>query len=249
MPGTHAVEQAPAVPVARRAATATMSAAGLAADRPAGHDDREFPTFWRQAKWINGRSNLSSARGPRCGGPRGAWRTCGRFRGRCPGCSAVGIFRAGSASSAGSTRCWGEGPERPLLRPMPAGGSLLQTMIDHGQLTMRKAGRGIAALCAGLVEDEAICRRIFARLEAELGRTQAAILAVTGPKQLLGASRCCGCPSSCAIRPSIRRIPSRSRCGGGWGPQKKLPGEEAETARAVVEPTSNGISGGLKNTG
>ena len=51
---------------------------------------------------------------------------------------------------------------------------------------MRKADMGIAALYADLVDDPRIRRRIFGLLKAEFARTEAAILALTGQKQILG---------------------------------------------------------------
>jgi phosphoenolpyruvate carboxylase len=125
-----------------------------------------------------------------------------------------------------------------------------QTMIDNAQLTMRKADMTIAALYAGLVEDAKIRRRIFGLLETEFARTEAAILAVTGQKQLLAREP--------VLRKSVQlRNPyidplnfiqvemiRRARAG-----EKNLTAAEADATRAVIELTINGISGGLKNTG
>jgi len=138
---------------------------------------------------------------------------------------------------------------RKLLREMHEGWPFFQTLIDNAQLTMRKADMGIAALYASLVDDEKIRRRIFALLEAEFARTEAAILAVTGQKQLLSREP--------VLRQSVElRNPyidplnyiqvemlRRLRAGG------KIPADEAEAVRGVIELTINGISGGLKNTG
>ena len=106
-----------------------------------------------------------------------------------------------------------------------------------------------AALYASLVEDEAIRRRIFEMLEAEFVRTEEAILAVTGQKQLLAGEP--------VLRQSVElrnpyidplnyiQVDMLRRLRSG----RKISAEEAEAARAVVELTINGISGGLKNTG
>ena len=64
-----------------------------------------------------------------------------------------------------------------------------QTLIDNAQLTMRKADMGIASLYADLVNDGRVRRRIFGLLQKEFARTEAAILAVSGQKQLGSGAR------------------------------------------------------------
>jgi phosphoenolpyruvate carboxylase len=138
---------------------------------------------------------------------------------------------------------------KKLLRAMHAEWPFFQTMIDNAQLTMRKADMGIAALYAGLVEDEEIRRRVFVLLRAEFDRTEAAILVVTGQKQLLAGEPVLR--QSVALRnPYIDplnfiQVEMLRRLRSG----KKISAEEVEATRAVVELTINGISGGLKNTG
>src|SRR5882724_10439442 len=139
---------------------------------------------------------------------------------------------------------------RRLLRAMHAGWPFFQTLVDNAQLTMRKADMTIAALYAGLVEDTSIRRRIFGLLEAEFARTEAAIMAVTGQKQLLAREPVL--LKSVQLRnpyidplnyiqvEMIRRL----RAG-----EKNLAVAEADAMHAVIELTINGISGGLKNTG
>ena len=111
-----------------------------------------------------------------------------------------------------------------------------QTLIDNAQLTMRKADMTIAARYAGLVEDTKIRRRIFGLLESEFARTEAAILAVTGQKQLLAREPVL--LKSVQLRnpyidplnyiqvEMIRRV----RAGG-----KNLTAEESEATHAVIE--------------
>jgi phosphoenolpyruvate carboxylase len=117
---------------------------------------------------------------------------------------------------------------------------------------MHKADMGIAALYAELVEDPKIRKRILALLVAEFERTERAILAVTGERQLL-ASEPVLLKSVQLRNPYIdplnyiqvdmmRRLRSQAA-------DKKLAPDVAEAARAVIELTINGISGGLKNTG
>jgi phosphoenolpyruvate carboxylase len=113
---------------------------------------------------------------------------------------------------------------------------------------MRKADMGIAELYAGLVEDKAIRARIFGILMAEFERTEKAILAITGQKQLLAREPVL--LKSVQLRnPYIDplnylQVEMMRRLRGG-----KLSKSEDEATRSVVELTINGISGGLKNTG
>jgi phosphoenolpyruvate carboxylase len=123
-----------------------------------------------------------------------------------------------------------------------------KTLIDNAQLTMLKADMGIARVYASMVTDARVRHKILAVLEAEFARTEAAILVITGQRQLLG--------SDAVLRKSIElRNPyidplnylqvemlRRLRAGG-------LEKAEEDATRAVVELTINGISGGLKNTG
>ena len=92
-------------------------------------------------------------------------------------------------------------------------------------------------------------RRIFGLLQAEFDRTERAILAVTGQKQILGREPVL--LRSVQLRnpyidplnylqvEMMRRLRSSDKLGAA----------EADAVRAVVELTINGISGGLKNTG
>ena len=250
MLGTHAAQRPAEVPAEWGEAMAAMSAAGFAAYKALVHDDPEFLVFWRQATPIDEISNLKFGSRPTY---RRAAQTVEDLRaipwvfswmqGRFvfPGWFGLGsalhaILRRGTAG-------------RRLLREMHAGWPFFQTLIDNAQLTMRKADLKIAALYAGLVEDEKIRRRIFGLIEAEFSRTEAAILAVTGQKQLLGRE-------PVLLRSVQLRNPyidplnylqvemiRRARRGG------RKNAAELEEIHRVIELTINGISGGLKNTG
>ena len=253
MLGTHAAERAAEIPGAWRDAMATMSAAGFAAYKAAVHDDPEFLIFWKQATPIDEISNLKFGSRP----------TFRRATTSVDDLRAIpwvfswmqsrfnfpGWFGLGSGLNAVLKR----GPKgKALLRAMHAEWPFFQTLIDNAQLTMHKADMGIAALYAELVEDPKIRKRVLALLTAEFARTEAAILAVTGERQLLA-----GEPvllKSVQLRnpyidplnyiqvEMMRRLRAQA-------PGEKLGAEAAEAARAVVELTINGISGGLKNTG
>ncbi len=228
-----------------------MSAAGHAAYRALVHDDPDFLVFWKQATPIDEISNLKL-------GSRPAFRRATQsvddlraipwvFSWMQSRFGFPGWFGLGSALDA----VLKGGPKhRRLLRAMHADWPFFQTMIDNAQLTMRKADMTIAALYAGLVDDARIRRRIFGLLEAEFARTEAAILAVTGQKQLLAREPVL--LKSVQLRnpyidplnfiqvEMIRRVRAE---------EKNLTAAEIEATHAVIELTINGISGGLKNTG
>ncbi len=250
MLGTAMAEQPPAVPAEWREAMEVMSAAGFGAYKALVHDDPGFLAFWREATPIDEISQLKLGSRP-------------AYRGVAQGVSDLraipwvfswmqsrfnfpGWFGLGSALEAVLKR----GPAgRRLLRTMHEQWPFFQTLIDNAQLTMRKADMGIASLYAGLVADARLRRRIFGLLKAEFERTERAILAVTGQRQMLAREP--------VLRKSIElrnpyidplnylQVEMMQRLRA----QPDRPAEEAAAIQAVIELTINGISGGLKNTG
>ena len=250
MLGTHAAEAAATVPAEWREAMAAMSAAGFAAYKGLVHDDPEFLVFWRQATPIDEISNLKLGSRPTY---RRATQSVADLR-AIPWVFSwmqsrfnfPGWFGLGTALGAVLAR----GPKgRRLLREMHAGWPFFQTLIDNAQLTMRKADMGIASLYAGLVEDPKIRRRIGGLLAAEFDRTEAAILAVTGQRQLLAREpvllRSVQLRNPYIDPLNYIQVDMLRRLRAAKPPAAA----EAEAMRAVVELTINGISGGLKNTG
>ncbi|MBC8039846.1 MAG: phosphoenolpyruvate carboxylase [Opitutaceae bacterium] len=247
--GSHAAQKPFVPPAEWTDAMETMSAAGFAAYEKLVHKDPEFLLFWKQATPIDEISNLKFGSRP----------TFRRNTTSVEDLRAIpwvfswmqsrfnfpGWYGLGSALDAVLKR----GPKgKKLLRTLHAEWPFFTTMIDNAQLTMRKADMGIAELYAGLVEDKAIRARIFGILMDEFDRTEKAILAITGQKQLLA-----GEPvllKSVQLRnPYIDplnylQVEMMRRLRGG-----KLSKAEDEATRGVVELTINGISGGLKNTG
>ena len=251
MLGTHAAQQPANVPDEWIEAMETMSAAGFAAYEALVHDDPEFLVFWKQATPIDEISNLKFGSRPTY---RRAAQTVEDLR-AIPWVFSwmqsrfvfPGWFGLGSALDAMLKR----GPKgRKLLRAMHAGWPFFQTLIDNAQLTMRKADMTIAALYADLVEDAKIRRRIFGLLEAEFARTEAAILATTGQRQLLAREpvllRSVQLRNPYIDPLNYLQVEMIRRLRSG---EKKMSTEEAEETRRVIELTINGISGGLKNTG
>jgi phosphoenolpyruvate carboxylase len=132
---------------------------------------------------------------------------------------------------------------------MHAGWPFFQTMVDNAQLTMRKADMKIAALYSTLVADAEIRRRVFGLIEAEFARTEAAILAVTAQKQLLGNEpvllRSVQLRNPYIDPLNYLQVEMLRRLRA-----EKSPGAVEKAAlQSVIELTINGISGGLKNTG
>jgi phosphoenolpyruvate carboxylase len=253
MLGAHAAETKAEVPAAWREAMAAMSSAGFAAYKAIVHDDPEFLVFWKQATPIDEISNLKFGSRP----------TFRRATTSVEDLRAIpwvfswmqsrfnfpGWFGLGSALEAILQR----GPAgKKLLRTMHQEWPFFQTMINNAQLTMHKADMGIASLYAELVEDPKIRKRILGLLTVEFERTARTILAVTGERQMLAREPVL--LKSVQLRnpyidplnyiqvDMLRRL--RIQAAG-----KKLSSADAEAARAVVELTINGISGGLKNTG
>ncbi len=237
-----------------RQAMDAMSAAGFAAYQDLVHDDPDFLVFWREATPIDEISQLKLGSRP-------------AYRGAAQGVADLraipwvfswmqsrfnfpGWFGLGTALNAVLRR--GPGGRR-LLRTMYQDWPFFRTLIDNAQLTMRKADMEIAALYAGLVSDARLRRRIFGLLKAEFGRTEHAILAVTGQQQILAREP--------VLRKSIElrnpyidplnylQVEMMRRLRGPGGGPPELPPEEIAALQAVVELTINGISGGLKNTG
>jgi phosphoenolpyruvate carboxylase len=232
---------------------AAMSSAGFAAYKAIVHDDPEFLIFWKQATPIDEISNLKFGSRP----------TFRRATTSVEDLRAIpwvfswmqsrfnfpGWFGLGSALEAILQR----GPVgKRLLRTMHQEWPFFQTMINNAQLTMHKADMGIASLYAELVDDPKIRKRILGLLTVEFERTARTILAVTGERQMLAREPVL--LKSVQLRnpyidplnyiqvDMLRRL--RIQTAG-----KKLSAGDAEAARAVVELTINGISGGLKNTG
>ncbi len=250
MLGIHAAETPVAVPAEWTEAMETMSAAGFAAYKALVHDDPEFLAFWKQATPIDEISNLKL-------GSRPTYRRATQsvddlraipwvFSWMQSRFNFPGWFGLGSALEAVLRR---GAKGRRMLREMHAQWPFFQTLIDNAQLTMRKADMGIAALYADLVDDVKIRQRILALLEAEFARTEKAILAVTGQKQLLAKEpvllRSVQLRNPYIDPLNYLQVEMLRRLRGG----KKLSTDEEAATRAVVELTINGISGGLKNTG
>jgi phosphoenolpyruvate carboxylase len=247
--GAHAAQREHVLRQDWRDAMDTMSRASFDAYKALVHDDPQFLEFWKQATPIDHISNLKLGSRPTY---RRATQSVADLRAipwvfswmqsrfNFPGWYGLGAgLEAVLRQGAGGRR---------KLREMYAEWPFFQTLIENAQLTMRKADMGIARLYSSLVENAAVRERILQILTEEFERTERAILAVTGEKQLLATE-------PVLLRSVQLRNPyidplnylqvdmlRRIRRGG-------LPKDQEEAVRSVIELTINGISGGLKNTG
>ncbi len=247
--GARAAQQPPEIPAAWSAAMERMSAASVTAYQAAVNDDPQFLEFWREATPIDQIGNLRF-------GSRPTYRKASQkvsdlraipwvFSWMQSRVNFPGWYGLGTALDC----ILAEGAKgKRLLRQMHASWPFFATLIDNAELTMRKADMGIARLYSSLVKDERVRKRVFDLLLEEFARTERAILAITGQKQLLASAPVL--QKSVELRNPyidplnylqvdlLRRLRS--------GQLKKA---EEQSARVAIELTINGISGGLKNTG
>jgi phosphoenolpyruvate carboxylase len=72
-----------------------------------------------------------------------------------------------------------------LLRTMYNQWPFFHTLIQNVQMDIAKADMGIAAQYAGLVQNEELRNRIFARMTAEHERARQTVCQITGQRELL----------------------------------------------------------------
>ena len=75
-----------------------------------------------------------------------------------------------------------------LLRRMASEWPFFETLISNLDMVIAKSDMAIAARYAGLVEDKKLGKKIFARIEAEWERTNAALTLITGEKNRLASN-------------------------------------------------------------
>ena len=132
-----------------------------------------------------------------------------------------------------------------LLQTMYKLWPFFQTTIDNAQQSMVKTDLSIARQYLTLVDDVTLRERFAALIESEYARTRAAILRITGQRELLDNERTL--QQSIQLRnpyvdplnyiqvEMIRRL----RTGTG----------DPEALKRVIDLTINGLSSGLRNTG
>ncbi|MCX7570108.1 phosphoenolpyruvate carboxylase [Tumebacillus sp. DT12] len=117
-----------------------------------------------------------------------------------------------------------------------------RALVDNLQMALAKADMLIAGEYAGLLEDQELARRVFARIEDEYARTRQIVLMITGEEDILAGSP--------VIQESIRL---RNPYVDPLSYFQVLLLEETRKGEAGdlqdVLLTINGIASGLRNTG
>jgi phosphoenolpyruvate carboxylase len=247
--GAHAAKNHEPAPGDWLQAMEKMSAAGVAAYKALVHDDPDFLAFWKQSTPIDEISNLKLGSRPTFRRNTTSVEDLRAIPWVFSWMQSRFVFPGWFGLGAALESVLSEGSAgKKILREMYAGWAFFKTMIDNAQLTLRKADLPIARLYAELVEEPRIRKKILTALTSEFERTEAAILTITGHKQLL-ADEPVLLKSVQLRNPYIDplnyiQVEMLRRLRSG-----KLGKEEEDATRAVVELTINGISGGLKNTG
>jgi phosphoenolpyruvate carboxylase len=248
--GAHAAQEEAHVPESWRVAMTEMSRLAYTAYASLVHKDKQFIEFWRIATPIEEISGLKLGSRPTF---RKATTSVEDLR-AIPWVFSwmqsrfvfPGWYGLGSALEQFAAK----GPEEAaLLKTMYKEWMFFKATIDNAQLTLLKADMKIASHYAALVPDESIRTRIFNNIAEEFHRTEMAILAITGQKALLEREPVLA--RSVQLRnPYIDplnyiQIDMIKRLRG----MADKTTSEADSIRAVIELTINGVSGGLKNTG
>jgi phosphoenolpyruvate carboxylase len=141
----------------------------------------------------------------------------------------------------------GENPARwEVLATMYREWPFFRTVIDNAQVSMRKGDRLVAELYASLADTETR-GAVLPRLRSEYDRTEAAILRLTGQRDLLDAEpwlqRAIRLRNPYIDPMNYLQVALLRRLREG------APREVAETLRQAVLTSVNGIAAGLRNTG
>lgn len=131
-----------------------------------------------------------------------------------------------------------------LLRQMHQDWPFFRALLSNLDMVLFKSDIRIASRYAALVEDEALRRGIFDRIEAEYRRTIEYVLAITGQRELLEGNPALA-RSFRNRRPYIDplnhlQVESLRRYRAG---------EQGEKTKRAILLTINGIAAGLRNSG
>jgi phosphoenolpyruvate carboxylase len=149
-------------------------------------------------------------------------------------------FGVGTAFAAFAQRSGGG----ELLRAMMAEFPLFIDVVRNVEMALAKADLGIASLYASLVPDAALRGRVFGTLSAEFERTRAAVLDVTGQKDLLESN-------PVLARSILLRNPYVDPMSLIQVDllRRKRAGEDTDEVNRAIAGTISGIAAGLRNTG
>jgi phosphoenolpyruvate carboxylase len=129
---------------------------------------------------------------------------------------------------------------RPLYRSSP----FFRTTVSNMEMVLAKSSMTIARRYSELVEDQALARAVFPRIEEEWKATVAAVLALTEQSVLLERSP--------KLRNSIRlRLPYIDALNHLQVDllRRRRAGDESEGTSRAIHMSINGISAGLRNSG
>ncbi len=244
-PETH--ESPPAAPHWRSAMT-QMAAAARGEYRALVFDTPGFVDFWRAVTPIDEISNLRIGSRPTARRGGGLKPTAIRaipwvFSWMQSRFNLPGWYGLGTGLTAAP---------RDALREMYAQWPFFRALLDNAEMSLLKADMDIAALYVDLADDGPDARALFARIRAEFDRTQAAILAITGQRDLMAADPVI--QRSVILRNpyvdplnfiQVEMLRRLRRAGAGL----TMDETELNALREVVTLTINGIAAGLRNTG
>ncbi|WP_076601010.1 phosphoenolpyruvate carboxylase [Aromatoleum tolulyticum] len=153
-----------------------------------------------------------------------------------------GWFGFGAAIDAYLERHGAAGLER--LRAMHRDWPFFATLLSNMDMVLAKSDIGIASRYAGLVRDAALRDAIFPRIRAEHEATVAALLKITGQRELLDANP--------LLKRSIRnRFPYLDPLNHVQVEllRRHRDGADDERIRRGIHLSINGIAAGLRNSG
>ncbi len=239
-------DEAPQAAPHWRAAMGQMAAAARAEYRALVYDTPGFIDFWRAVTPIDEISTLRIGSRPTARRGGGLKPTAVRaipwvFSWMQSRFNLPGWYGLGTGLAAAP---------REVLAEMYARWPFFRALLDNAEMSLLKADMDIAALYVALADDVPGAAEIFARIRAEFERTRAAILSISGQRELMSAD-------PVIQRSVILRNPyvdplnfiqvemlRRLRTASGATDAGRV-----EAVREVVTLTINGIAAGLRNTG
>jgi len=246
-PGAEAPEPA----VRWRSAMSTMAEAARQAYRSLVYDTPGFIDFWRAVTPIDEISALHIGSRPTARRGGGLQPTAIRaipwvFSWMQSRFNLPGWYGLGAGLAAASPEVLGE-----MYHSWP----FFRALLDNAEMSLLKADMDIAALYVQLAGDVPDAAAIFERIRSEFERTRAAILAISGQRDLMSAD-------PVIQRSVILRNPyvdplnfiqvemlRRLRAAVAEDHPSANDAEELNALRDVITLTINGIAAGLRNTG
>jgi len=130
------------------------------------------------------------------------------------------------------------------LRPLWQSSPFFRTTVSNMEMVLAKSSMPIARRYSELVEDKALAKKVFARIEDEWHATVEAVLAVTGQSVLLERQ-----PRLMnSIRLRLPYIDALNHLQVDLLRRRRAGDDSEETSRAI-HMSINGVSAGLRNSG